>query len=208
LRRWVVRCSAISLGVLPLAVGCGAESTKQTFGAADLQRITSVRPMTSHWDWPQAPSSSGQTSRSELEPTANDRLTAALDRKLSNAGFVRSQSSKWQDETKLGHLDGAVFESASGAHHGLAALRAFAHGWAERFGGDFTDIPVKGLGEESSGIWEHLSYGSESVTYHWRRGNLVVEVHIQCFQAECPSDIRRAARSWAVSVDEEAQNSP
>lgn len=164
--------------------------------------------MTSDWGWPQDPSSSGHTSRNELEPTATDRLTAALDGKFLNAGFVRSESSKWQDETKLGHLGGSVFESASDAHQGLAALRAFAHGWAMRFGGDFTDIPVKGLGDESSGIWEHLSYGSESVTYHWRRGNLVVEVHIQCFQTECPSDIRAAARAWAVSVDEEAQKRP
>jgi hypothetical protein len=61
--------------------------------------------------------------------------------------------------------------------------------------------------EESWGIWEHLSYGSESVTYQWRRGNLVVEVHIQCIETECPPNIRRAVRSWAIAVDEEAQSS-
>jgi hypothetical protein len=203
----VIRCAVVALGVLPLAVGCGADSTQQRYEADDLQRITAVRPMTSDWDWPKDPSSSGHTTRSELEPAATDRLTAALDGKFVNAGFVRSESSKWQDDTKLGHLGGSVFANASGAHKGIAALRVFAHGWAERFGGDFTDIPVEGLGEESWGIWEHLSYGSESVTYQWRRGNLVVEVHIQCIQTECPSDIRRAVRSWAIAVDEEAQSS-
>ena len=164
--------------------------------------------MTPGWDWPRQPTSSGPTARGELDPGAKDRLAAALDRKLLSAGFVRGDGSRWQDGTKLGHLVATVFRSASGAHAGIAAIREFARGWAKRFGGNFTDVRVEGLGDESWRIREHLAYGSESVTYEWRRDNLVMEVHIQCIQTQCPSDVSRAARAWAAAVDEEAQTPP
>jgi len=42
------------------------------------------------------------------------------------------------------------------------------------------------------------------VTYHWRRGNLVGEVHIHCF-GTCPTTVDEATRTWAEAIDEEAQ---
>jgi hypothetical protein len=42
------------------------------------------------------------------------------------------------------------------------------------------------------------------VTYHWRRGNLVGEVHIHCF-GSCPTTVDEATRAWAEAIDEEAR---
>jgi hypothetical protein len=41
------------------------------------------------------------------------------------------------------------------------------------------------------------------VTYHWRRANLVVEAHVQCFES-CPGDVG-AARAWVDAIDEAAR---
>ena len=42
------------------------------------------------------------------------------------------------------------------------------------------------------------------MTYHWRRGNLVGEVHIHCF-GSCPSEVDAATRSWAEAIDAESR---
>jgi hypothetical protein len=43
------------------------------------------------------------------------------------------------------------------------------------------------------------------VTYHWRRDNLVTEVHVHCY-GDCPDDVDAATRAWADAVDEEARS--
>ncbi len=64
---------------------------------------------------------------------------------------------------------------------------------------------VDGLGDEAWRLWAH-GHGRE-VTYHWRRDNLVTEVHVHCY-GDCPdvdADVDAAARAWADGIDEEAR---
>ena len=42
------------------------------------------------------------------------------------------------------------------------------------------------------------------MTYHWRRGNLVLEAHLHCY-GDCPLDVDPAARAWVDAIDEEAR---
>ena len=58
---------------------------------------------------------------------------------------------------------------------------------------------VKGLADEAWLLWA-TGNGSQ-VTYHWRRANLVGEVHIHCF-GSCPSDVDGATQAWAEAIDE------
>ena len=66
---------------------------------------------------------------------------------------------------------------------------------------------VDGLGDEA---WR-LSAGGygRQVTYHWRRDNLVTEVHVHCY-GECPSHdyaaVDAAARAWVDVIDERARS--
>jgi hypothetical protein len=74
---------------------------------------------------------------------------------------------------------------------------------------------VDGLGDEAWRLWAHGN--GRQVTYHWRRDNLVTEVHVQCYargglpvRRGCPSDVDAdvdaAARAWADVVDAEARS--
>jgi hypothetical protein len=200
-----ITSGVVSLAVAAVVAGCGADSKESTLSPRDLRRVGTVRPMTPGWGWPQDPVSPASEAEDHRATTRPDPLQVALDRRLKNAGFVRSKGWTWEDETKLGHIAASVFESTSGAHRGLAGVRVFARGWAKRDGGNFTDVPVKGLGDEAWRIREDLPYGGEEVTYEWRRANLELEVHIQCLWAECRSDIGRAARTWADAIDKEAR---
>ncbi|HEX9350093.1 MAG TPA: hypothetical protein VF877_02340, partial [Gaiellaceae bacterium] len=114
-----------------LAAACGSGSKEQTFSAADLRRIATVRPMTPGWAWPEKPH--------------HER----------NSGEA-CDGWRWQDEEKLGVTFACVAESETGAHKGLAGARAFARGWAKRTvdGGQFTDVALEGLGEEAWRIQE------------------------------------------------------
>ena len=64
---------------------------------------------------------------------------------------------------------------------------------------------VDGLGDEAWRLWAHGN--GRQVTYHWRRDNLVIEVHVHCY-GECgpdvDADVDAAARAWADAIDEEA----
>jgi len=88
----------------------------------------------------------------------------------------------------------------------LASSRTFARGWAKRAvdGGDFTDVPIHGLGDEAWRIQEDFPGGQE-VTYGWLRRTLLLQVHIQCIFRTCPSDVRGAGRAWADALDKEAR---
>jgi hypothetical protein len=85
----------------------------------------------------------------------------------------------------------------------MPAYREYAHSWAENTGA-VSDEAVDGLGDEA---WRISARGSgEEVTYKWRRGNLVLEAHIQCLYA-CRSDLDDAARVWVDAIDAEARRS-
>ena len=52
------------------------------------------------------------------------------------------------------------------------------------------------------------AWDGREVTYHWRRDNLVTEVHVHCY-GDCPPDVDAnvdvAARAWADAIDEQAR---
>jgi hypothetical protein len=70
------------------------------------------------------------------------------------------------------------------------------------------DEEIDGLGDEAWLLWLEGGYGNvvtyHEVTYHWRRGNLVVEAHVNCFGI-CPNDVDAATRAWVDAIDEEAR---
>ena len=84
----------------------------------------------------------------------------------------------------------------------MAPFNAYSRGWAKRFGVITRDEEVDYLGDEGW-LLETDANGPE-VTYHWRRGNLVVEAHFQCFGL-CPADVAAAASAWAETIDQAAR---
>jgi hypothetical protein len=208
---FVTRWGVVAL--VMVAAGCGADAPQRTLSAGDLRRITTVGPTTPGWSWPQAPIPADspppyESPLAKETPSATipDPVEVTYDDQIAGAGgVVADDGSRWQDEQKLGVSYASLLNSATGAQTALAAQRTFAHGWAERTvgGGQFTDIPIEGLGDEA---WRILSDfpGGQEVTYGWRRASLVMQVHIQCIFRSCPSDISLAARAWVDAIDKEA----
>jgi hypothetical protein len=104
---------------------------------------------------------------------------------------------------KLANLYAQVFASAAEAHKLMAQFNAYSRGWGKRFGRITKDEEIDGLGDEAWLLRTEETNGPE-VTYHWRRGNLVVEAHVDCFGL-CPTDIDAAARAWVDAIDEAAR---
>ena len=128
-----VRPGFAAAGVAALVVGCGGGS-QQTFSGADADRLTAIRPMTPGWSWPRQPVSSRPFER---------------DASGSTDGYLGAAENRWEDKTKLAHVDANVFRTASAAHAAMPGFRAFARKWAKRDGGRLTDVRVRGLGEEA-----------------------------------------------------------
>jgi hypothetical protein len=177
--RLISRWSMVGLAVVAGA-GCGGNDQGQMISAGDLRRIANVRPATPGWDWP--------------EKSTHEKVTSD-----SCDGW------RWQDTQKLGVTFACLTDNERAAHKALASSRAFARGWAKRTvdAGQFTDVPIQGLGDEAWRIQEDFPGGQE-VTYGWRRRTLLLQVHIQCIFQTCPSDIGRAGRAWADAIDKEA----
>ena len=180
--RLSTRRAVVGISVAALVVGCGNSRT-ELLSTADLRPITTVRPTTRGWDWPEKPT--------------QEHLGDGCD------GW------RWQDEEKLGVASACLFGSAKDAQEGLPRARAFARLWAQRTvdqnGGHFTDIRLDGLGEQAWRIQGDDFPGGPEVTFGWRRANLVLQVHIQCIWRYCFSDIRSAARAWGDAIDHEAR---
>jgi hypothetical protein len=66
-----------------------------------------------------------------------------------------------------------------------------------------TDKDIEALGDEAWILSVANSNGDEA-TYHWRRGNLVIEAHVQCF-GSCPVGTGAAAGEWADAIDARAR---
>ncbi len=177
--RTLTRCGLLVPAIVALASGCGVTQKEQTLSASDLGRIAIVRPTTRGWDWPRKP--------------VRERLRGPC------------VGRRWWDADKLGVDYVCLAGAEAAAHKDLEGSRAFARSWAKRAvgGGTFTDLKLEGLGDEAWRIQEDFSGGQE-VTLGWRRGRLLLQVHIQCIFQTCPSDIRAAARAWADALDDEA----
>jgi hypothetical protein len=185
--------------------GCsGGEEQKQVFTAADATQIADVRPVAPGWVWPrnpEKPESSGSSGKSD----ASDPLWIELKRQTADVADIADAAHQWRDDDKLASLVVGVVGSSSDARTNMAAANAYSRGWGERTGRIIKDEEFGGLGDEAWRLWV-VGVGTQ-VTYHWRRGNLVLEVHVHCF-GTCPSDPRdidAAAIAWVDAIDQEVR---
>ncbi len=207
--RWLTRqlttCS-VALVVVAIMAGCGGRSDPGALSREDVvKRAVIVPPTPPGWNWPKVTTSSSPYSKDKGgdPPPTRDPVAARLYRQLRGLDLIGGAGSRWEDASKLANLAVQLWSSAADAHSAMPAYREFAHGWAEKTGA-VSDEAVGGLGDEA---WRISARGySEEVTYKWRRGNLVLEAHIQCLPA-CRSDIDEAARAWVDAIDEEARRS-
>jgi hypothetical protein len=139
-------------------------------------------------------SSGGSTT--EAEPA--DPLDVALMRQTAGIVSIGAATTMWEDTHKLAHLYTQVFPRAASAHKLMAPFNAYSRGWAKRYGFITKEEAVDDLGDE--GWLLETSANGPEVTYHWRRDNLLVEAHLQCFGL-CPRDIDAAARAWVDAID-------
>jgi hypothetical protein len=169
------RCTAV-VAVAILAAGCGGGGSK-VFTASDAKRVAGVRPAAPGWTWPST--------------TDESRVTGT------------SAMSAWEDDNKLAHVDVELYRSASAAHHAMAPFNALSRRYARQGGYIRGQEGVSDLGEDG---WRlRIGGNGPEVTYHWRRRNLVLEAHMQCFGA-CPADFAAAARAWAEAIDAQARS--
>ena len=177
--------------------GCsGGDAQEQRFKPADATRIASVRPAMPGWTWPEKPKKDAPSG------PATDPLDVELKRRTADLASLGDAANKWEDADKLANLDAQVLASAAEAHKLMAPFNAYSRGWAKRFGRITKDEEIGGLGDEAWLLMTEAN-GME-VTYHWRRRNLVVEAHVDCFGV-CPGDVDTAARAWVDAIDEAAR---
>jgi hypothetical protein len=182
--------------------GCGGgREQEQVFASADATRIANVRPEMPGWTWPQNPEKHG-SSGSETKAQSTDPLDVELRRQTAKIVSLGDAANEWQDADKMANLYAQVFASAAEAHELMAPFNAYSRGWGERFGRITKDEEIDDLGDEAW-LLRAETNGTE-VTYHWRRGNLVVEAHVHCF-GFCPGDVGAAARAWVDAIDQAAK---
>lgn len=129
-------------------------------------------------------------------------MDVELRRQTADIDSLGDAANHWQDTHKLANLYVQVLASAAEAHKLMAPFNAYSRGLGGKFGHITEDEEVEALGDEA---WLLRTEGNgPEVTYHWRRGNLVVEAHVQCFGV-CPADLGAAARAWVDAVDEAAR---
>lgn len=202
------RLIATSLVLLALGVaGCsGGDDPTVVFTAADARRLAQIAPVTPGWpDWPERPEKKEPSEVSLDEAIARDPILAEYHRRTSKlAGDLDAGDSgnRWEDENKLANLSIGTYANSADAHVAFEAGNDLALGYGEMYG-DVTKVEdVEGLGDEGWLLW--ASGNGSQVTYQWRRGNLVGEVHIHCF-GSCPATVDEATRGWAEAIDEEAE---
>jgi hypothetical protein len=199
----ITRGAIVGVAAAIVVGGCrGGEEREQVFKPADAARIANVRPVMPGWTWPRNPEKP-VSSDSRTKAQSTDPLLVELKRQTADIVSTGDAANKWKDADKLANLDAGVFASAGEAHKLMAPFNAFSRGWAERTGRITKDEEIEGLGDEAWLLRAEVN-GTPEVTYHWRRGNLVVEAHVYCFGL-CPGDVEAAARAWAEAIDEAAR---
>jgi hypothetical protein len=191
--------AAIAIFAAMFICGCGGRTEEQAFTPADAKRIANVRPETPGWTWPQHPEKRPSAGSPEGPPT--DRLDVRLKRQTAAIVPRGDAGNKWEDANKLANLSVQVLPTSAKAHELMAPFNAYSRGWGKRFGRIAKDEEFDGLGDEAW-LLRTESNGTE-VTYHWRRGNLVIEAHVHCF-GSCPGDVGGVTRAWVDAIDEVA----
>ena len=162
------------LAVAIFAAGCGGGGST-AFTLSDAKRLAGVRPAAPGWTWP----------------------STADESRVHDSGA----SSEWEDDDKLAHVDVGLYGTVSAAHNAMPAFNALSRRYARQTGYILGEEGVSDLGDDA---WRlRIGGNGPEVTYHWRRGNLVLEAHMQCF-GRCPADFAAAARAWAEAIDAQA----
>jgi hypothetical protein len=195
---------AVAVVAAIVVAGCsGGEEHGKVFTPADATRIGNVRPVTPGWSWPmQQEKRDVPDVQREPQADSTDALLVELNKQTADLVEIGDGGSRWEDNQKLANLSVTVFGSASDAHELMAPLNAFSRGWGKVAGRITKDEEIDGLGDEAWRLWSEGN-GTE-VTYHWRRGNLFVEAHVDCF-GYCPGDVDAATRAWVDAIDEAAR---
>ena len=143
------------------------------------------------------------------EAAAKDPIFAEYRRKT--AGIEEhddwGSGNKWVDADKLANLVVGVSDGPADAHVAFLAANDLSRAYAAKFGFVVKAEKVDGLGDEAWRLWSH--WNGRQVTYHWRRDNLGVEVHVHCYGVCGPdtdADVDAAARAWADAIDEETRS--
>jgi hypothetical protein len=196
--------AAIAVVAAIVVGGCSrGDEQERVFTPTDATRIGSVRPATPGWTWPRKQDKrEEQDSQTEAQADPTDALLVELNKQTRDLDEIGEGGSRWQDNDKLANLSVTVFGSASDAHEFMAPLNAFSRGWGKVAGRITKDEEIEGLGDEAWRLWSEGN-GTE-VTYHWRRGNLFVEAHVDCF-GYCPGNVDAATRAWVDAIDEVAR---
>lgn len=169
----MLSATVVAVAVAVLAAGCGGGST--AFTISDAKRIAGVPPASPGWTWP----------------------STADESKVHGSSAL----SVWEDDDKVAHVDAQLYRSASAAHHAMAPFNALSRRYARQEGYILGEEGVSDLGDDA---WRlRIGGNGPEVTYHWRRRNLVLEAHMQCF-GTCPADFAAAARRWAEAIDAQA----
>ena len=191
--------------------GCdgGSNEPNAMYKAADVERLANVAPQTPGWPpWPRKlePKPSGE---SPDDVAARDPIFAEYRRRTEEIERHDDWGSgnKWVDDDKLGNLAIEAFETRADAHLAFLASNDLSRAYGAKYGFVVRAEKVDGLGDEAWRLWAHGN--GRQVTYHWRRDNLVTEVHVHCY-GNCPPDtdtnVDAAARAWAAAIDEEARS--
>lgn len=186
-----------------IAAACGA-SGDLLYTADDAGRIAEVGPAATGWAWPVAPQSRSASTSVESDPgvSSDDPVLAEYQRQTTRLTEVAEEGARWRDDGKLGNLVVQVFGSAAEAEQALTALNAYSRSVGATSGTVTKAAPADGPGADAWVLW--VGGNGTEVTYHWRRGNLVIETHVHCF-GTCAGDIDDATRAWADAVDEVAK---
>ncbi|OFW75504.1 MAG: hypothetical protein A2Y55_07985 [Actinobacteria bacterium RBG_16_68_12] len=197
-----MRYGVLGVAVVAVLSSCGENSqAPESYSVADATRIANVRPVTRGWTWPQDPEQP-VSSDAPTESAATDPLLAEFRRQTAELVDLGDFGSRWRDNNKLANLSVGVYGSASDAHAAMAPFNAFSRGSGEKTGGITKDEDIEGLGDEA---WLLVGGSGTRVTYHWRRDNLVLEAHVDCF-GYCPGDVDAATRAWVDGIDTEARD--
>jgi hypothetical protein len=209
----VTRCyrggPATWLVAVALAGCSGGTEPSGTYKAADAERLANLAPQTPGWPpWPDNPEPNRSSGESPDEVAARDPIYAEYRRRTADLEQHDDWGSgnTWKDDDKLANLVVGVLDTAADAHVSFLASNELSRRYGKQYGFVVKAEKVDGLGDEAWRLWTH-SNGRE-VTYHWRRDNLVTEVHVFCY-GDCPdadADVDAAARAWAEAIDGEARS--
>ena len=131
--------------------------------------------------WPQKPEPKQPSSESAEEAAAKDPIFAEYRRRTAGIEDHDDWGSgnKWVDADKLANLVVGVFDTPADAHVAFLASNDLSRAYGAKYGFVVKAEKVDGLGDEAWRLWAHGN--GRQVTYHWRRDNLGVEVHVHCY---------------------------